>query len=135
MISDVIMKRVMLLLVFILHLPAHAQERFAAQKRDTTTRSFRILDPGISSGKAEFLLPPSLTLPERDFPETFRTTNTVAPPFLFSTSEAKIDLLAPLRLQWRKEDELQTLYTIVGTVEFGGALYVAYRHLKKYGFK
>ena len=124
-----------LFLVFIAQLPAHAQERAAAQKHDTTAPSFRILDPGISSGKPEFLLPPSLTLPERDFPDAFHSIGTSLPPFLFSTTREKPDLLAPLKLRWQKEDKLRTLYTILGAVEFGGAFFVAYRHLHNYGFK
>jgi hypothetical protein len=46
----------------------------------------------------------------------------------------KPDLTAPLRLQRAREESNRTLYAVLGTVHLGGVAYLAYRHIKKYGF-
>ena len=53
----------------------------------------------------------------------------VRPPLLGSLLEPKADLTASLRLQWAKDNELKTLRYVLGTVQFGGAAYLAYRAL------
>lgn len=96
----------------------------------------RIIDPAISFGTPVLLLPPSLTFTPGDFSETFRAEMpSRPPPFFSSTTGEQIDLLAPLKLQLTREEELSTLYTILEAVQIGGVAYIAYRHIKRYGFK
>lgn len=93
-----------------------------------------IADPGIALGKAVLLLPP--LLPEGRF-ETFMFTDMhpgIPPPLLHGTFAPKLDLLSPYVLQQQRESRLSTLYLILGAAELGGAGYIAYRHIKKYGF-
>ncbi|MBX2992071.1 MAG: hypothetical protein KF749_13015 [Bacteroidetes bacterium] len=117
-------------------LAASAQDKPATQSKDTTRSEVSILDPGISFGKPTFVLPPLLTLTPGDFSEELHiTAPSTPPPFLSSSVVEKIDLLSPLKLQRAREDDLSTLRTILGTVQLGGVAYLAYRHLKKYGFK
>jgi hypothetical protein len=61
----------------------------------------------------------------------------IAPYPLLAASDPmqKPDLTAALRLQRARAESNSTLYTILGTVQVGGVAYLAYRHIKKYGFK
>ncbi len=56
-------------------------------------------------------------------------------PFIGGAIEQKIDLLLPLRLQMEQEKRLRPLWMVLGTIEAGGAAYIAYEHLRKYGLK
>jgi hypothetical protein len=46
-------------------------------------------------------------------------------------SDPKLDLISPLRLQWERDAELKTLKTILGSMTFGGAAFLAVRSLQK----
>ncbi|MFI5252183.1 MAG: hypothetical protein ACHQQQ_07095 [Bacteroidota bacterium] len=53
----------------------------------------------------------------------------------FWTLPEKIDLISPWKLQLAHQDEYKTLYTILGSIQMGGVAYIAYQHVKKYGWK
>jgi hypothetical protein len=96
-----------------------------------------LLDPGIALGKPTLLLPPWLepgaTLGHPRF--LFTSPRLGATPlFIGNGFYPKIDLASPLRLQRKKDEELQLLYTVLGAVTLGGVAYLAYRHVSKYGF-
>ena len=56
-------------------------------------------------------------------------------PFLISYDDIREpDLTAAWRLQRAREEKNSALYTVLGTVQLGGVAYLAYRHVKKYGF-
>lgn len=58
-------------------------------------------------------------------------------PYPFLTSydgPQEPDLTAAWRLQRAREEKNSALYTVLGTVQLGGVAYLAYRHVKKYGF-
>ncbi len=57
----------------------------------------------------------------------------VPPAFLGGAYEFKTDLISPYLLQRQRDNELSTLYRVLGVVELGGAAYIAYLHIKKYG--
>jgi hypothetical protein len=54
---------------------------------------------------------------------------------LFWTFPEKIDLVSPWKLQLADQNKNKTWRTILGSVGFGGAAYIAYQHIKKYGLK
>jgi hypothetical protein len=119
-------------------LAASGQEE--ADIRPAVTDSARrvvIVDPGISLGQPILLLPPSVgrdslfVLPSFLF---IGEDTTMPQPFLTTVLEKKVDLLSPLHLQMEKESRLRSLQTILGTVQIAGVVYLAYRHIKKYGF-
>lgn len=100
------------------------------------TQRVIVIDPGITLGTPILLLPPSLDEQGTFIVPPF-TTPAAFPggpaPFLMEPVTARIDLLAPLRLQHARENELNTLRTLLGAVQIGGVAYIAYRHLKERG--
>jgi len=126
-------------LILLSTLVASGQQHSQGERPDSdATKRAIIVDPGLSLGKPTLLLPPSL----RD------DTAPVIPPFLLSekspgipvpflggSPSMKVDLTSPLRLQMAREERLRPLWTVLGTVEVGGAAYAAYRYIKKHGLK
>ena len=95
-----------------------------------------LLDPGISLGGPRLLIPPSL-LEGSEFlllPFFSSRDYSGAPQFFAGWQDQKLDLMAPLRLQMAREEKLKTLNAVLGTVQLGGVMYLAYKHVKKYGF-
>lgn len=115
-------------------IPAFAQH--ASEASDTAlTTGVVLLDPGIALGKPLLLFPPSYQPGSEILPARFVTPFTASPPlFLGSPMEPKADLLSPYLLQVRRSQEMSTFYTILGAMELGAVAYVAYRHVKKFGF-
>jgi hypothetical protein len=70
------------------------------------------------------------------FPEVHRDETvrlSVFSPFPLSKGQGLyIETMWKSKLQ--DEKKYRTLWMVLGSVEMGGALYVAYRHIKKYGF-
>ncbi|MCK5572601.1 MAG: hypothetical protein KAJ12_07560 [Bacteroidetes bacterium] len=106
-------------------------------KDTASVREIILLDPGVALGKPTLLFPPSYE-PGFTFgypPLLYRGAHMGLPPsFISMEFEPKVDLLAPLRLQRKRERGLHTLYRVLGTVQAGAVAYIAYRHVKKYGF-
>ena len=125
------------LLSFLITTVATGQQRkdVSVPQDTATVRHIVLLDPGLSLGRAVLLLPPT---EERD-------TMYIAPSFLFlkgpvpsepffgESVGAKADLVSPLRLQMEKESRLQTLQTVLGSVQLAGVSYLAYKQLKRAG--
>lgn len=132
------MKTVCLLLSALL-VVAGARSQTSVEKEPhagNDTSRIILVEPGMSSGSALFLLPPHLEQPLLfDSPTYFFGA---LPP---STSvwdpgrplEIRPDLLAPLRLQWQREAQLGTFRAILGSIQIGGVAYLAYRHFAKSG--
>lgn len=122
-----------LLLPLVIVVGSSGQQQSAVSPADTTrTTGVVILDPGLSTGKAIVLFPPALQF-EESAEETsifalWKKTS-VRPPLLAGMLEPKADLTATLRAQWSKDNQLSTLRTVLGTVQIGGAAYLAYRAL------
>jgi hypothetical protein len=110
-----------------------AQASAQSQDRDTTHAGrIQLLDVGLDSGGATFSIPPHLAAPSAFSSPGFflegvpgRTDGSL-PGRGF---EIKQDLLAPLRVQWAREAETKTFRTIMGSLQFGGALFMAARQL------
>jgi hypothetical protein len=123
---------------FVCALAASGQEK--ADIRPAVFDSARrvvIVEPRISFGEPILLLPLSLgrdsvfILPSFLF---IGEDTTVPQPILATVLEKKVDLLLPLRLQREKESQLRWLQTLLGTVRIAGGAFLAYRHIKQYGF-
>ena len=119
-------------------LAAAGQERLGVQATDTgSTRRIVILDPGITLGRPTILLPPPVEMASRlRLPSSsiFDVTPAFSSAFLGGVLDEKVDLTSPLRLQMKREADLQPFHTILGTIQAAGTAYIAYRHIKKYGF-
>jgi hypothetical protein len=113
-----------------------AQEQDTSSIRDTSrVRGFVIADPGIALRKAIILFPPSLQHDGRF--ESFQFLDTpsgMPPPLLNRVFTQKADLLSPYLLQLQQESQAGSLHVVLGAAGLGGAAYLAYRHIKKYGF-
>jgi hypothetical protein len=95
------------------------------------TEGIVLLDPGVALAP---WLEPGATLGHPSFLHSNARPG-VPPLFVGTGFEPKIDLTAPLRLQRRKDEGLQLLYSVLGAVQAGGVAYLAYRHVKKYGLR
>lgn len=122
---------------FVITLAASGQHQSGS---DTTTADtvnrITIIDPGISSGKPTLLFPLSLQHDAMTgFPEFLFLEETpgMRPPLLGGAIEPKVDLISPFRLQMESADRLKTMRALLGTVQIGGVVYLAYRHIRKYG--
>ncbi len=72
---------------------------------------------------SRFELPPQLLA--HDF--------TLPPAFAGGFVETRVDLMSPLLLQWKSEEKMRPFMIILGSLSAGGAAYMAYEHIRKYG--
>ena len=49
--------------------------------------------------------------------------------------QSKLSLATCWTNEWRRQQEYHTFKMILGSIQIGGAAYLAYKHIKKYGFK
>jgi hypothetical protein len=127
------LSRILVLVVFV-SVPAAAQEH--AERTDTSRwNGVVLLDPGIALGRPTLIFPPAFR------PETQGGSSLLLQPFpelgphLFDPHAfPKADLLSPYVLALQREKQRSTFYTILGAMELSAVAYVAYRHVKKFGF-
>jgi hypothetical protein len=126
----------LVLLLVLCSVALQAQEHDTSSIGDTShAHTIVVADPGIALGKATLLLPSSLQPAGRFESFLFSEPNPrIHQPFLQGALAPKVDLLSPYLLQRQQETQLNPLYLILGAMEMGGAAYIAYRHVKKYGF-
>jgi hypothetical protein len=125
-----------LMVFFCLTPVSYSQGQIISEPRDTIVRTVKLdtirysfleqpnfipLSFAIASENTLSLLDQSILFPTQSFSWTIENN--------------KIDLSAPWKLELARREENRTMYTILGSVNFGGAMYIAYRHVKKYGFK
>ena len=115
-----------------------AQEQLEFVAPDTIPKGgIIVLDPGLSLGKPTLLMPTWLEPGAAPGPPPiFAGSSRPAVPTQFAawSLEPKVDLTASLRLQRASDSDLRILYSVLGAVQAGGVAYLAYRHVKKYGF-
>lgn len=111
-----------------------AQGKDTSRAGDTLRiHDFALTGPGIVPGKGVLLIPPLLQ-PEGVF-DPFSGMSLGLPPALpGGPIPSKADLMSTYLLQRERETQYNTLYMVLGTMNLGGAAYIAYRHIKKYGF-
>lgn len=49
-------------------------------------------------------------------------------------AEQPVDLMASFRFELDRQQRMQPLMNWIGAVQVGATAYIAYRHIKKYGF-
>jgi hypothetical protein len=113
---------------------ATAQELSTSQSADTLVpKSLVFPGPKNSLSRPSFLPPLRLSdvAISQNFPaSSFGYALLSEPP----APEKRADLYWQMSLSQKNEDPLETIRTMLGAVEAGGASYLAYRHLLKYGF-
>jgi hypothetical protein len=98
----------------------------------TRLEQIRLASPGMDSGGAQFLIPQHLQQHELFASPSFFFEGVPVPSSTPSSRLAfqpKPDLLAPLRAQWAREAEMSTFRTILGSLQLGGAAFLAARQL------
>jgi hypothetical protein len=135
---DRMMKLTGIVLIMILFaVTAFSRQQTMSYPADTVTRrGIVITDPGLATGKATLLLPPDLQY--EDFSADTSIfgiwqKTAIPPPLLGGLLEPKADLMATLRAQRAKDSQLKIFRTVLGTVQIGGAAYLAYRALTAKG--
>ncbi len=121
-------------LIFYFAAVATAQELSTSQSSDTLVPKSLVFPVSKNSLSRPSILP-ALRLSDvainREFPtSSFGNALLSEPP----APEKRADLYWQMGLNWKNEDPLETIRTMLGAVEAGGATYLAYRHISKYGF-
>jgi hypothetical protein len=127
--------RSIVILSFLFIVSIYGQESRNTQPQDTSTIRSKPISRELSIINLPDLFQPSLS-----FAPVYRLS--LIQPSLelgvqtFSLkSPERIDLTSQWQYELASQEELRTMQMILGTVEFGGVAYLAYRHLKKYGLK
>ncbi|MGA7160287.1 MAG: hypothetical protein WBZ48_04755 [Bacteroidota bacterium] len=121
-------------LIVILAAAAAAQELKSSQSADTLVpKSLVFSSPKNSLGNLSFL--PPLRLADlavtREFPvSSFGYALLSEPP----VPGERADFSWEMSFRPKKDDPIEVLRMMLGAVEAGGAAYIAYRHISKYGF-
>jgi len=111
---------------------ADAQEHFIVQGAVLHPKSPLASDTIPLRSRPFFMLPLSFGLTPHYRPEIIHTIPVLHEPF-FLTLTKEIDISSPWKLELAEQNEFRTLGLILGSIEAGGAAYIAYRHIKKYG--
>jgi hypothetical protein len=121
-------------LFFILSFSSLAQEINYLHTKDTSLYLVQLYAP-------EFVFEQSLNYSSisvntlNNFPSyPFQSSAFQSQSLVWDLQNNPIDIASPWKLQLAKENETKTWNMIFGSVGTGGALYIAYRHVKKYGF-
>jgi hypothetical protein len=122
------------LLIFFFAAVATAQERSTIQSADTLVPKSLVF-PGPKNSLGSLSILPPLRLSDvvisRDFPaSSFGIALLSESP----VPEKRADLFWNMTLSHNSKDPIETLRMMLGAVESGGAAYLAYRHISKYGF-
>jgi hypothetical protein len=121
-------------LIVILAAVTTAQEFNTIQSADTLLLK-KLVFPGPknSLGRLSFLPPMRLSAAAitRDFPTSFLGDALLSE---LPVPEKRADLSWQMGLSRKNEDPIESFRMMLGAVEAGGAAYIAYRHIRKYGF-
>ncbi len=125
---------VLTFLFFILAALAAAQGRDSLHMTDTLVHK-RLVFPGSANSLGNFTLLPAFRISDaaisQNFPASSFGMALLSEP---SAAEQPADFSWHMSLSQRNDDPLELLRSMLGAVEAGGASYLAYRHLSKYGF-
>ena len=122
------------MLFFALTFHSIAQEKITMQPKDTSLSLVQLYPP-------EFIFEQSLNFTrltvgtsEQFTNYTFQSAMPGQTPLVWEFQNNKIDIAAPWKLQYAHEKGMQKWNIIFSSLSTGGALYIAYRHVEKYGF-
>lgn len=124
----------MIALLFLSVISAAGQERRREFNLSTPMRSPLALDTMQMHSRPSFFLPPSFIIAPQYDPDFVRRTRAIYYPFLPGAPPNNFDLVPQWKQILAKDNQLQTLQIILGSIEAGAAAYVAYEHIRKYGF-
>jgi len=132
--NSIVNLRRIFVLLFLVSVPAAAQDQ--PESADTSRwNGVVLLDPGIALGRPTLIFPPAFR------PETQGGSSLLLQPYpglgpdLFDAHAfPKADLLSPYLLALQREKKRSTFYTVLGAMELSAVAYVAYRHVRRFGF-
>jgi hypothetical protein len=133
------MKRIFTLatLCFIIATCASSQQLSSVQTADSTPkRRFPLPQTELWLSRPTLFTPPSQAVYPQPFElpgEFFGYEAPMPPTFVGGFMEKRTDLMTPLLLQWESESRMRPFQIVLGSLSAGGAVYAAYRHIKKYG--
>ncbi|MFA6456760.1 MAG: hypothetical protein WCW40_08060 [Bacteroidota bacterium] len=125
-----------LIIFFLITFTVCAQNQ-RSEPQDSTLGLLRIEDPSLLLQKPAFVLPFSHVLIVGGKSSRLPLYQSFAgvPQSFAWDRPAQIDLTAPLMLQLYAAEQERPWRVTLGAASTAGALYIAYKHLKKYGFK
>ncbi len=112
-------------------LAAEGQIQLGLQNPETHIRSTLATDTISMRPKPFFVLPLALGISPRYKPDFFRRTPMTGETFFVISHD--IDIASPWKLELAEQNEYRALGLILGSIGAGGAAWVAYQHIKKYG--
>lgn len=140
-----------LILTSAVALSVHAQDQKQKPPQDSSASKIRTFDAGSLDPYPTLSLPLSFkTSPENLRGFLSQPSSTAGPgyvpgflrlslasplPILSGDSRQKFSLASCWREDLARQQEYQTFRMILGSIEAGGAAYLAYKHISKYGLK
>jgi hypothetical protein len=115
--------------------PASGQEQKNIQQQDTVKKRPQFYIPELFLTQPTLLPPQSYGAPQESFSDFLNQSLTVPMPPFSWRYETTLDLQTSWKQELEKQEEYQTLRTIMGSIQMGGAAYLTYLHFKKYGLK
>jgi hypothetical protein len=122
------------ILLFVSAAVGTAQELGAIHRADTLTLKILVFPGPRSSLSSPSFLPParlSDTAIYRDFPTSFLGYALISEPAI---PDQRMDLSWKMGITQSKVDPLASFRTVLRALSEGGAAYIAYQHIRKYGF-
>lgn len=112
---------------------ARAQVHLGLQNSETRIRSTLSTDTIHLRTRPFFVLPLAAGFTSHYEPDLYRRTPITGEPSFLVTLTHDIDIASPWKLELAEQNEYRALGLILGSIGAGGAAYVAYQHIKKYG--
>ena len=125
------------LISFIPVYPASAQERLQTEPHDTTLTLLRLKNPEQILEKPIVILPLTfaLSMPEQNTQMPLYLMFAGTPESFAWEKSSTPDIAAPLHLQLYQTKTEKAFRISLAAASTGGAAYLAYRYLKKFGLK
>ena len=127
------MKKIIITL-FVYSSFSFAQELALPQLKDTSLFLVQLYAPEIIFDQTIQFAPLSFEFNQPLSNYYFQSSGTSQAPLCWNLQDNNIDIAQPWKLQLAHDNENKTWNMVFGSVGTGGALYIAYRHVKKYGF-
>ena len=126
-----------LVVFFSFSISASAQERTQIEPQDTTLTLLRMKNPELLLEEPIVILPLTFALaqPEQNKQMSLYQTFAGTPQSFAWENNTPSDLTAPLMLQLYQSPAEKAFHISLGAAGTAGALYMAYKHVKKYGLK
>ena len=107
----------------------------ALRPADTSTPMLRSLGLELSLNRSTILHSADLSIEPAEYPFLLRRSLEAPLPSLELEMSRNLELQTIWKNELAKQNEYKTLRTILGSVQIGGAAYLTYLRLKRYGLK